>query len=79
MHFFTTKVIGQNEYTPAWDTFSPAWTDATTPFSLSENAAVGTTIVTIKANDDDDGTDGAISFELGAITSGTLHPLFLIS
>ncbi|XP_052086465.1 protocadherin Fat 4-like [Mytilus californianus] len=49
--------------------FPPIWTDATTLFTLAENAAVGTTIVTIAATDDDDGTDGDVTYEFGTIST----------
>ena len=72
-------MIGENEHTATWNTFSPVWVDATTPFDLSENAPVGTTVVTINANDDDAGTDGEITFELGTITPGMYRAQLQVS
>lgn len=68
--FISPQVSGVNEIIPAWDVFTPAWTSDSTPFDVSENAAIGTTVVTIKATDLDNGLDGDITYEIDSITTG---------
>ncbi|KAL4226469.1 hypothetical protein ACF0H5_014452 [Mactra antiquata] len=64
-------ITGVNEHDPTWDTFSPVFTSSTTPYIISEDSAIGTFIVTVKASDADAGSDGQILYTLGAITSST--------
>jgi hypothetical protein len=68
--FISPQVSGVNECIPTWDIFTPAWTSASTPFDISENVAIGTTVVTIKATDLDSGLDGDITYEIDSITTG---------
>ncbi|XP_060602144.1 cadherin-23-like isoform X2 [Ruditapes philippinarum] len=63
------SISNVNEDDPAWGTFSPAWTSATTALTYAENMGIGTTIVTITATDGDAGSDGQILYSLGTVTS----------
>ncbi|ESO89854.1 hypothetical protein LOTGIDRAFT_164541 [Lottia gigantea] len=58
-----------NEGTPVWTAFSPAYTVGV-PYVISEDTAVGTTVVTIAATDTDAGTDGDISYKLVYVVDG---------
>jgi hypothetical protein len=58
-----------NEATPAWGTWSPAFTSSTTPYNIAENSAVGTSIVTVAATDADMGSDhDVISYSINSVT-----------
>lgn len=69
-YFISPQVSGVNEFSPEWDIFTPVWTSASTSFDLSENSAIGTTVVTIKATDLDSGLDGDMTYEIDSITTG---------
>lgn len=58
-----------NENDPAWATFTPAWTSATTPYDIDEDVAVGTSVVTVAATDADSGDDGTVSFSITSVTA----------
>ncbi|XP_046571396.1 cadherin-23-like, partial [Haliotis rubra] len=62
------NVLPENEGTPAWGTFVPAYVSGT-PYPVSENANVGTSVVTIAATDSDAGNDGAVTFTLLSTTA----------
>ena len=53
-----------------WDTFSPAWTSATTAYDINEDVTIGTTVVIISATDADDGTDGDVTYSITSATAG---------
>ena len=59
-----------NEFDPAWATFIPAWTSATTPYDVDEDVAVGTSVVKVAATDADDGNDGDVTFSIASVTAG---------
>uniref|UniRef100_A0A1I8GS27 Cadherin domain-containing protein n=1 Tax=Macrostomum lignano TaxID=282301 RepID=A0A1I8GS27_9PLAT len=65
----TVWVEYNNDYSPVWSTFSPAWTSATTPIStILENLAVNQTVFTASATDDDAGDDGLVVYSIsGAV------------
>lgn len=58
-------MTGINEYAPVWADFDPLGTT----FTLQENSAIGTQIVTISATDADDGIHGIVLYSLGTITT----------
>ncbi|KAK2185389.1 hypothetical protein NP493_238g00006 [Ridgeia piscesae] len=58
-----------NEFDPAWATFIPAWTSATTPYDVDEDVAVGTSVVKVAATDADDGNDGDVTFSIASVTA----------
>ncbi|XP_067685433.1 protocadherin Fat 4-like [Haliotis asinina] len=73
------NVLPENEDTPAWGTFVPAYVSGT-PYPVLENANVGTSVVTIAATDSDAGNDGTITYTLlsttaagGAAVAGIFH------
>ncbi|KAK3610536.1 hypothetical protein CHS0354_008971, partial [Potamilus streckersoni] len=62
-------VIGVNEFDPVWGNFNPASIDPSNPsYSISENAGIGTTVVTIAATDDDSGIHGTVTFSIQSVT-----------
>uniref|UniRef100_A0A1I8GLT0 Cadherin domain-containing protein n=1 Tax=Macrostomum lignano TaxID=282301 RepID=A0A1I8GLT0_9PLAT len=65
----TVWVEYNNDYSPVWSTFSPAWTSATTPIAtILENLAVNQTVFTASATDDDAGDDGLVVYSIsGAV------------
>ncbi|XP_071116137.1 protocadherin Fat 4-like [Haliotis cracherodii] len=65
------KVTGKNEHTPAWGSASLDGTGSLLGVVVSEDAVVGTTVTTLVAEDDDQGLDGQVSFELVSVTSDT--------
>ncbi|XP_046545181.1 protocadherin Fat 4-like [Haliotis rubra] len=72
------SVLPENEGTPAWGTFVPAFVSGT-PYPVSENANVGTSVVTIAATDSDAGNDGTITYTLVTTTGagvGTVSGIF---
>ena len=64
------QVTGVDENPPVWGTFSPAYTDATTPYNVAENTATGITIVTAATTDADDGSDGVITYSIQKVVDG---------
>lgn len=64
-------MTGKNEHTPAWGSASLDGTGSLLGVAVSEDAVVGTTVTTLVADDDDQGLDGQVSFELVSVTSGT--------
>ena len=66
----TVYVVVQstNEHTPVWDAWSPVWTSSTTLYSLAEDAAIDTTVVTVSATDDDYGIGGLLLYSIESVT-----------
>lgn len=56
-------MTGVNEYDPTW-TAAPADT------SIAEDWAVGDTIITITASDNDRGSDGTIGYSITNVVDG---------
>ena len=57
------EVTGVNEHSPSLNSSSSA-------INLTENSAIGTTIVTVVATDSDDGVDGILTYSLSSIPVG---------
>lgn len=61
----------ENEFDPAWS--SPA-IDGSGNFdgvTIDEDTTSGTVVVSLAATDDDDGTDGDLSYSIATVTAGT--------
>ena len=58
----------ENEYDPAWDTWTPAYTSPTTEYPMDEDAAYGDTVLTIAATDADGWTDGVVEYSITSVT-----------
>ncbi|XP_048252689.1 protocadherin Fat 4-like [Haliotis rufescens] len=55
---------------------APTFTNvATTPYPVSENVNIGTSVVTIAATDSDAGNDGTITYTLLSTTAGEIMPV----
>ncbi|XP_076447693.1 protocadherin Fat 4-like [Babylonia areolata] len=57
-------VTNVNEDPPVWGIFTPAGPT----YTLQENVALGTTVVTVTATDSDSGQDGTVSYSLVSVT-----------
>ncbi|KAL3853661.1 hypothetical protein ACJMK2_017186 [Sinanodonta woodiana] len=62
-------IMGVNEFAPDWGTFIPPASSPSGPsYTISENAGIGTTVVTLAATDDDSGTQGTVTFSIQSVT-----------
>ncbi|XP_067656147.1 protocadherin Fat 4-like [Haliotis asinina] len=63
------KVTGKNEHPPAWNSSSLDGSGNLLGVTVSEDAVVGSTVTTVTASDDDQGSDGRVNYELVSVTS----------
>ena len=53
------------------------WGTFDTEFTIQEDEAIGTSIVTLSATDDDKGIHGVVIYEIGTITTSTLNTVII--
>ena len=53
------------------------WATFDTTFTIQEDEAIGTSIVTLSATDDDEGIHGVVIYETGTITTSTLDTVIV--
>lgn len=67
------QVTGVNEFPPVFGSFSPIYVDSTTPYPINEDFAIGTSIVTIYASDNDTGINGAVLYSIDSVSVPGLY------
>ena len=60
-------MTGVNENSPVWDTWTPSTVFTTNSIAIAEDAAVGTSLFTIAATDNDLGSDGTVTYSLDSV------------
>ena len=56
-----------NENNPAWGSWTPAAVFTSAAVNIAEDSAVGTSLFTIAATDNDLGSDGTITYSLDSV------------
>ena len=60
-------MTGVNENSPVWATWTPNSVFTTASTVIDEDAAVGTSLFTIAATDNDLGSDGTVTYSLDSV------------
>lgn len=69
-YFVQYQIQPSNEYEPEWSSPKPDINGSFPDLHISQNAPVGTVLISFKVKDDDAGDDGIIKFDVMSTTSG---------
>ena len=66
------QVTPENEFDPVWEAWNPAYVSPPAAYTISEDVAVGTTVVTMTASDADSAAngDGLVTYTLVSSNPG---------